>query len=80
MDTLVASRREDKTPRGRDLSAHPEAGHAEELFRAPPCRNHAWHESHKSKTSAGGMSPFVVSSNRSFGCFASNHVCALVRA
>lgn len=30
-DTLLASRREDKALRGRNLSAHPEAGHAEEF-------------------------------------------------
>jgi len=29
-DTLLASRREDKALRGCNLSAHPEAGHAEE--------------------------------------------------
>ena len=30
-DTLQASRREDRALRGRNLSAHPEAGHAEEF-------------------------------------------------
>ena len=71
IDTLLASRREDKALRGRNLSAHPEAGHAEEPpggFFAPEMFGT---KAKNPKLLLGGKSPFADrSSNRSFSCFA----------
>jgi len=48
-DTLLASRREDKALRGRNLSAHPEAGHAGEFDKNFSVPEYARPESDKSK-------------------------------